>query len=492
MATLVQYATVAPFLTTLPSWIGNDSDAQRIAAYQLYENMYWNTPDTYKLVQRGSESKPVYIPCPRIIVEATNRFLAKDWDFMVDPAVGTPADQLLISTFLRKMFKREMMWSKFATQKRYGLIRGDTCWHITADDTKIPFQRVSIHELDPASYFPISDPDNMDKILGCHIVDQIIVGTDTFARRQTYRKTDTGTISSSLTLFELAKWDDRYGAETKQVQVVTPEFELPPAITQIPVYHIKNSRTPGDGFGNSEMRGFEMLAASVNQAVTDQELALALEGIGLYATTSGPPTDEDGNETNWLLGPGRVAEIEEGTEFKRVSGVSNLPALDHVRFIMGAMQQAAGVPDVAIGNVDVSVAESGIALYLQLSPILSKNAEKETEMLGVYDQMLYDITQMWLPAYEGVPPEIDVEVTSVVGDPMPVNRDSRVAEIISLVTAVPPLISVAYAQQELAKFGYDFPAEMSADIITETSALTAAQNPDPFASRVASELEDQV
>jgi hypothetical protein len=488
--TLIQYASVAPLLGALPSWIGNDADAQRYAAYQVYENMYWNVPDTFKLVQRGSDSKPVYIPSPRIIVEATNRFLAKDWDFLVDPKIGTPADQELIGRLLRKTFKRELMWSKFPTQRRYGLIRGDTCWHITANDLKAEGTRVSIHELDPSSYFPILDPDNMDKILGCHIVDQITFGEDIVVRRQTYRKTPNNTVTSELSLFELGAWDDRDpAAEVKQVAVVTPLFELNPLITSLPVYHIKNNRTPGDEFGSSELRGFEMLAASVNQTMSDQELSLALDGIGLYATTSGPPTDEDGNETNWILGPGRVAEIEEGTTFERVSGVTNLPGLDHVRFIMGTMQQAAAVPDIAAGNVDVSIAESGIALYLQLSPILSKNAEKEAEMLGVYDHMLYDLTQQWFPAYEAIPSQLDVEVASIVGDPMPVNREARIQELINLVTA--QMISVAYAQQELAKYGYDVPTEMVGDIVAEQAALGKAANPDPFASRVASELEDR-
>jgi hypothetical protein len=329
----------------------------------------------------------------------------------------------------------------------------------------------------------------MERIVGCHIVDLVMFGEDSVVRRQTYRKTETGTVTSELSLFELGKWDDRYGAEVAQVKVLIPAFELPPVITTIPVYHIKNSRTPGDPFGNSEMRGIEQIAGAVNQSISDQDLAIALEGIGLYVTTSGPPTNEAGEEVNWQLGPGRVAEIEPETDFRRVQGVSSLPALDHVNFLLGAAQQAAGVPDIAAGRVDVSIAESGISLALQLSPLLAKNAEKEQEMLGVMDQMLYDLVQMWLPAYEGTPAQIGVEVVSRVSDPMPVNREARVAEIIALATATPPLISTAYAAQELAKYGYDFPAEMQTDIVTEQTALSAATNPDPFASRVASELE---
>jgi hypothetical protein len=39
----------------------------------------------------------------------------------------------------------------------------------------------------------------------------------------------------------------------------------------------------------------------VNQSISDEELTLALDGIGVYATTSGPPLDSDGNATDWVL-----------------------------------------------------------------------------------------------------------------------------------------------------------------------------------------------
>ena len=484
-----QWSSVAPMLDPFPAWM-SAADGERHMAYLKYEQMYWNSPDTFKLVQRGSDSNPVYIPSAKVIIEATNRFLAKDWDYVIDPRVGTPADRTLLDQMMRTLFKRETVWTKFATQKRYGLIRGDALWHIVADPTKPPGRRLSIYEIDPGRYFPIYEDDDPDRLMGMHIVDQIEYEKKVVTRRLTYRKDpETGQISTETSLWEIGSWDDRDpDAEMKKVKQVVPPTWLPPTITSFPVYHIRNNPTPGTAFGSSELRGLERIFASVNQTISDQELSIALDGIGLYSTTSGPPVDDDGNETNWVLGPGRVVELDQDTEFERVTGVTNLPGIEHVNFILGKAQQAAGIPDLAVGDVDVSVAESGIALYMHLSPLLAKNAEKEQEMLGVYDHMLWDIVHMWLPVYEGFTAGMELVIASVVGDPMPENRQEKISEILQLLSA--GVISAAYAREKLSKFGYDFPDEMGADIVQETQALAEARGYDPFMNRVNSELEE--
>lgn len=493
--TLTAYSTTTPYVGVLPSWLSKE-DAERISAYQFYEQMYDNVPNTYVLSQRGTDAAPIYIPEPKVLVEAKNRFLAQGYDYMVDPRRGTPQDQALFHNAFADLFKRELFYAKFATQKRYGLIRGDAVWHVVGNPLKAEGTRISIYEVDPASYFPIYDTENLDKITGVHLVDRIPDPKDPskiVVRRLTYRKDPdrVGVITSETTLWAEGKWDDRTLApqDLEQVGVVVPLFDLPPAITSLPVYHIKNFRTPGQPFGASELKGMERLAAAINQAISDEELALALEGIGVYATDSGPPVDADGNETNWRMGPGTVVEVDEERKFWRVSGINSVqPILDHVRFIIGSMRQATAVPDIAAGNVDVSVAESGIALYLQLAPILASNAEKEQEMLGKYDHMLYDITNMWFPAYEQMPTGTGVSVVSNVEDPMPVNREARVQEIIALATSTPPLISAEYAREELSKYGYTFPAEMGEAVVAEQQALASAKVGDVFGSRAADEL----
>ena len=61
------YSTVRTFSATLPSWVPPE-DQERIQSYQTYEEIYWNHPETFKLVVRGTESKPIYVPSGRIIV----------------------------------------------------------------------------------------------------------------------------------------------------------------------------------------------------------------------------------------------------------------------------------------------------------------------------------------------------------------------------------------------------------------------------------------
>ena len=206
---------------------------------------------------------------------------------------------------------------------------------------------------------------------------------------------------------------------------------------------------------------------------------------------SGAPVDDDGNETNWRMGPGWVVEGDEGSDFKRVSGVSNVqPNQDHIDRLLGSMHQAAGVPDIAIGKVDTTVAESGVALAFHMGPLLAGNEEKEQEILSVTDHMLYDITTMWLPVFEGM--DTPARALSVTDDPLPVNRKAVIDEVVALLSTDPPLISAEYARTILSeKLGMDFPDEMANAVVEDAAALALARNQDPFQSRVAQELEDE-
>lgn len=501
MVDLTPYSTVMPLLGPLDSWLGAD-DAIRLQSYATYEAIYRNVPDAFKLVQRGEDSQPIYIPSGRTIIEATNRFLAKDWSFATVPGLGTDADRAALTLLLGNLFIREQLKTKFATQKRFGLIRGDQVWHVVADELKEPGSRVSVYEVDPGSYFPIYDPWNPDKILGVHLVDVVgIEGGGNIIKRQTYRKEDTGVVSYELSWWKEGAWDDRNtdpnyklekadGKDVPEGEHNTPTaFDLDSRITSIPVYHIKNNRTPGDPYGTSELAGLETLIAGVNQAISDEDLALAMQGLGLYWTNSGPPVDDDDQETNWRIGPGWVVEIDADSTWGRVTGVATVePSLSHIGKLESAMREASGVPDIAVGKVDVQVAESGISLAFQMGPILAKNAEKEDELLSVTDHMLYDITTMWFPVYEGH--ETEARAVSMVGDPLPLNRKAVLDEIVSMLTN--GLISIAYAQQLVSeKLGYDFPQEMLAAIVTEQAELAKARNYDPFALRVQAELEGQ-
>lgn len=500
MADLTPYSTVKPLMGPLDSWLGAE-DAERLAAYQIYDSIYRNVPEAFKLVQRGTDQNPIYLPSARTIIEAKNRYLAKRWTYALDPGKGTTQEREILDFTIQNLFRRERMWSKFSTQKRWGLVRGDQVWHIVADPDKPEGRRLSIYEVDPGSYYPIADDWNPDKIYGVHLVDPVMnAAGKTVIKRQTYRKTDEGRVTYECTWWETGAWDDR-DADIKlkkinpkdmpEGQKETQEFELDPRITSIPVYHIKNRRTPGDPFGTSDLSGLETIIAGINQSISDEDLALALEGLGLYWTNSGPPVDGDGNEVNWRLGPGWVVEVDDESTFGRVSGVGSVaPYQQHIGKLEQSMRESSGVPDIAIGSVDVQTAESGIALAFKMGPIISENEEKEQEILAVMDNLLYDLTTMWIPVYEGL--ESPARPVSIVDDPLPTNRKAVMDEVLAMLTTEPPLISTEYARALLQeKLGYDFPDEMANTVVEEASAIAAARSVDPFATRVAEELENQ-
>ena len=100
--------------------------------------------------------------------------------------------------------------------------------------------------------------------------------------------------------------------------------------------------------------------------------------------------------------------------------------------------------------------------------------------------MLYDLTTMWFVAYEELP-ESDVIATSIIDDPLPLNREATISEVLQLLES--KVISVEYAQAYLAeKLGFDFPDSMLATIVVEQAAMAKATNYDPFVNRMAQEL----
>lgn len=470
-----------------PAYAVTQEDKERIQSYELYERIYWTQPQTFKVLQRGTDSYPIYLPTARKIVEACNRFLAVDFGYLTSKAEAEFI--ALIDSF----FKRERFLTKFATQKRYGLIRGDSMWHIVGDDTKPDGQKLSIYELDPSTYFPIMDPENAEKRIGCHLVDIITDpkdanGTKKIAQVQTYRKAENGRITSELNHFEVAGWDDRNLApkDIKKIRSVVKLFELPPQITALPVYTIPNNRIPGPRpFGFSELMGIERIFAAVTQTISDEELSLAMAGLGVFWTTAGPPKDAAGSIVPWDIGPARMLEIGMNTQIGRLPGITSVaPMLDHMNFIIGEAQSGIGVPDIAAGKVDVTIAESGISLQLQLSPLLAKNAETEGVMLERYDQMFYDFVHGWFPAYEGSDVDTEATLLSVAGDAMPKNRKADIDEVVGLVQA--KLLSIEEGREILrTKFGYKIDANTD-KLLAEAAALADAE--DPFNSRAATEL----
>lgn len=476
--------------TATPQWM-SEYDAQRIMAYQVYEQIYWNVPETFKLTARGAEDKPIYIPVARTIIDTTNRYIGKIWAPVADDDYGTPESRKELLLALTMLFRREKFFTKYNSNKRFGLIRGDWCFHIIGNDLKPAGKRLKLETIDPAAYFPVPHPDDPDRIIGCHIVEQIETEDGWKIKRQTYQRgadpvnndgSDT-TIYNSIATFDAESWET---FDAKPVTTIKPLTALPPQITALPVYHIKNIETPGDPFGSSELRGFERIIAAVNQAVSDEELALALEGLGMYATDAGTPKNKDGTEGDWVLGPGRVVQVGKDRKFERVSGVASVtPVQDHIKFLINSLKEASSTPDIAIGKVEVSNV-SGVSLLLQMGPMLSKADERDEQIASTMDQFLFDISEMWFPAYEST--AFEAVTVSSFSDRLPQDRAAEIQEIIQI-AGLPGVVDADWVRGRLAKLGFTFDSQIGIKALAEAGELARAI--DPFASRLGAESEFQ-
>ena len=474
-----QYDAALDFLPAADDNVPNVKDQERIQAYDLYENLWINSTVALKLVLRGDDQAAMLVPSGKKIVETTHRFLANNFQFFVD-AGGNEGIRELVDTWFQTFWKREAVQAKFTSNKRWGLVRGDACFYLYAKEQKAPGDRICIRELDPRQYFEIEDPYDSDSIIGCHIVEKIQDFREPdkpdkrIARRRTFRKVfdEIGTvvgISSELTHWEIGKWDDRDPVNAGKMERVNyaeqdeEAFMLPDSITALPVYKWRNSPPQNSTWGRSQLTGLETLFYGINQSLSDEDATIVFQGLGMYVTTSGPPRDPNtGEVTDWNIGPKQIIEINQDQRFERVTGVSDVsPFGDHIDRMEKSAMEASGTPEIALGRVDVSIAESGIALQMQLMPLLAQNEEKELEIITVEDQMLHDIATMWLPAYESeyFPSAADMAEITVVAlfdDPMPINRDAKVQELVLLDSS--NLILKSMTIGELRKLGYKYPS----------------------------------
>lgn len=478
-----KYSSAQTYVKNKPGWVP-PAHQERIAAYQVYKEIYWSHVATeYKVMNRGldAEDQPLYVPSSRIVVDTLNRYVGPKLTYAVDPATGNPNSQQLALDSFKALFARERFGSRYTAAKRGGIIEGDWGWHITGDPAKEQGKRLSIVPFKAESYFPVyedetvqgGDPDKMVMVI---LAEQVQVGEDLRVRTQRYIRQENGTILSTVDLWETDKWFlwryDDDGASP--VATVVPPTFLPAGITAFPVYHVPHRPETGETFGVSPMRGLEVIQAALNQSMTDEDLALALMGLGVYATEeAGGPRDRDGNVIPWQIYPGAVVENSKGLH--KVEGLTGLTAYtEHINRLEGYMADGTGATDAARGRLEVAEAESGIALQLKLGPTLALAEEQDSIILDVHGQMFYDLVQMWFPAIEQLN-FTDVVVLPRLGDKLPVNRVAEVTMVNELV--VSKVLSAASARAYLAKKGFTdvFAPNEDALVLAETTALAAAE-----------------
>lgn len=456
MTDYTQWSSAARFFgLDTAQWVPEE-DRERIAAYSKYDQIYWNEPRQFALrVLEGEE--PLYIPNARIVVDTTAHYVLKGLQIV-------PEGDAKLKTALTAFLDREMFEARFSTAKLSGVARGDFAFHMTANPQKAQGTRISLNSVDPSSVFPIYDEDIPDKMIGCHIAMQYTKPDDPgkiFVRKLTYRLDETGEtrrVSREEGLYELEpKW---YGPKAKLVKVLLAKAYLDPRITAIPVYWFKNRAWDGEDFGSSELRGFESMLQTISQGATDVSASLALEGLGVYATDGGRPVNDQGVEVDWEVSPGRVMEVPQGSYFRRVEGVSSItPAKDQIDYIENKIMEASSLSDVARGQVDAQVAQSGIALAIKFMPTLAKIEDRDKAGVAKLKQLFFD-WKTWHEVFERE--ALDGEVLPVIGDKLPQDRVARVNELNNMLDR--RVISTKYYRQEMEKLGYKFPSNIEDEI----------------------------
>jgi hypothetical protein len=463
-------------------------DKLRLKVYDLYEDIYINSTFQLSLVLRGDDQTPLLIPTGKKIIETVNRFLGVHVDYLVE-GQGDEGSQSDLDDWFKDWFKREAFPAKFESTKRWGLTRGDAILYLYADATKDPGERVSICEIDPRQVFEIEDIQGY--VVGYHMIDLVRDWREPdqvkhIVRRRTFRKSideygkviKLSPVTMELGFFELNEWDDRdddnvvtevtdrakdYGAHDP----ITLGNDLGGTevfITEFPIYVWNNNPMQNTHWGTSQLAGLETLMYAVNQSMTDEDCTIVFQGLGMYVTTAGAPIDpKTGQYCDWNIGPMQIIEIGQDQKFDRVSGVGSLqPFQDHINMVNDkGISESAGIPEVAIGRVDVQSAESGISLKLQFMPLLAQNGEKELGLVNLIDQLFHNLVTQWLPAFEW---ELfgnweamqEMSVVCLFDDPMPTDRKSTIDELVLLKTN--NFILMKMVIQKLRSIGYQYPS----------------------------------
>lgn len=486
-----QWSTVKPYIKArqgLSSWIP-EYDQDRLAAYEKYDQIYWNDPRAYALrVLEGEE--PLYIPNARIVVDTTAYFLLKGLQI----TCSQKADQPTLDAFL----KREAFYSRFNEAKLAGVARGDWAFHLTANPKKKAGTRLSLNSIYPGSVFPIYDDDEPETLIGCRIAEAYTVQDDPtpylkvlrydivyvddkkrVQRQEAIYKMDNNAFSAGATLYK-----------TTLIKALLDE-----RIDNIPIYWFKNKAWDGEEYGSSEIRGLESMGEIISQASTDVSASLSLEGLGVYATDGGRPVDNDGVETNWEVSPGRVMEVPSGSYFRRVEGVTSItPATDQISYLETKLHDASGLNGVALGQVEATTAASGIALAIQFMPTLAKIEVRDQHGKDILTQMFFD-WGTWLAVFEQI--ALAGDIIPVIGDKLPTDRVAKVNELNNMLDR--KVISTAYYRLEMQKLGYIFPtdsvieAAIEADIarVTPQAPAQPAVDETPASDKAGDTLPDE-
>lgn len=495
--TITPYSSATVFSTkAIPSWL-DSYNGQRLTAYDLYDDLYHNTPGQFKILLRGTDDKPIVMPTAKRICNTIARYVGKGWGLKIvagsDPITGeasTPEQLQLALAWFGALFDREGVVGTFKDGKKEFSRRGDWVWYILADPLKPAGQRISVRTIDPRTYFPLTELVDVDRLSGAMIVEEIL-DTDnktTVIKRQRWLKANNPEhpnygqepppegfdIFYDAMILAVAGWDD---PTKRQVKRQIAPAGLLPGIKVVPLYHIKNNADTSDPFGRSDLNGLENVLAGINQSISDEDLALAMSGLGMWWTNAGAPVGDDGKPTNWIIGPQRVQELPTGATFGRLDGINSVkPSQDHIKYLEDNAFGVHGINDLALGKTQTSP-PSGIALALEMAPLMDSADDKDQAINSVLTHMVHDL-KTWFLVYEQQ--DMGFVDVSVECDPslrLPFDRDARFQELMDGV--MNGVFTVEYVVQQLQEnFGYtEIPPNMIADLQKTAAATLAAADP---------------
>ena len=159
-------------------------------------------------------------------------------------------------------------------------------------------------------------------------------------------------------------------------------------------------------------------------------------------------------------------EVPSGSYFRRVEGLTSItPATDQIDYLEGKINEASSLTDVARGEVDVQIAQSGIALAIRFLPTLAKMEQRDLAGVGKLKQLFHD----WVIWHEVFEFELlEGEVLVEIGDKLPSNRTERLNELNNMLDR--KVISAQYYRDQMQKLGYVFPEEIADQILEEQQA----------------------
>ena len=384
--------------------------------------------------------------------------------------------------------EREEFYSRFHIAKHGGCIRGDFCFHMTADPNKPAGKRISLNSVHPGKVVRKFDDDNGDHVTEAWICEpytdpdneeQNLVRRLHYWYEEGSVSTNTGDPDEPVPPdLELAQegqmryvWseeeilvnDNTLWSDDEDVyQVLNSPGRLPEEINHIPIFWFKNIAMDGQPYGSSDLRGLERLFRGVSQQVTDLNIAMALDGLGQYVTDAPPPANPDGSESTWTIEPGQVQQVPNGNFFKRVEGVGSVqPMLDTIGYAENQINQAAGLSAVSMGDVPPATANDPMALAINFMPTLSKIQERDN--IGV--AKVKHIFWMWTlfrEAYENKTWPAKLKILVQIGEKLPQDRTARVNELNNMLDR--DIISRAYYRQEMTLLGYEFPDDIQEQV----------------------------